>query len=155
VLKVGEFGLGALNVAVGAGALVGSLIVASLGQSRRKPHLLTAGSLLFPLALLGMAASRSFPLSLVCLALIGVAFVTQNATINTLIQQVVPDELRGRVMAVYSLTFFGTAPFAALQAGGLAQAFGPQIGVAVGAVVTLLFALGVLIFVPSVRRLKV
>ena len=155
VLKVGEFGLGALNVAVGAGALVGSLIVASLGQSQRKPLLLTVGSLLFPFALLGMAASRSFPLSLVCLALIGVAVVMQNATINTLIQQMVPDELRGRVMAVYSLTFFGTAPFAALQAGGMAQAFGPQIGVAVGAVVTLLFALGVLIFVPSVRRLKV
>jgi len=155
VLKVGEFGLGALNVAVGAGALVGSLIVASLGQSQRKPLLLTVGSLLFPFALLGMAASRSFPLSLVCLALIGVAFVMQNATINTLIQQMVPDELRGRVMAVYSLTFFGTAPFAALQAGGLAQAFGPQIGVAVGAVVTLLFALGVLVFVPSVRRLNV
>jgi MFS family permease len=155
VLKVGEIGLGALNVAVGAGALVGSLIVASLSQSRHKPLMLTAGSLLFPFALLGMAASRSFPLSLFCLAMIGVAFVTQNATINTLIQQVVPDELRGRVMAVYALTFFGTAPFAALQAGGLAQAFGPQIGVAVGAVVTLLFALGVLVFVPSVRRLKV
>jgi MFS family permease len=155
VLHVGEIGLGALNVAVGAGALVGSLIVASLGQSGRQPFLLTGGSLLLPLALLGMAASRSFPLSLACLALTGMAIVTQNATINTLIQQAVPDELRGRVMAVYSLTFFGTAPFAALQAGGLAQAFGPQIGVALGAVITLLFALGVMVFVPSVRRLNV
>ncbi len=155
VLKVGEIGLGALNVAVGAGALIGSLIVASLGHSGRKPFLLTAGSVLFPISLLGMAASRSFSISLICLALIGVAFVVQNATINTLIQQAVPDELRGRVMAVYSLTFFGTAPFAALQAGALAQAFGPQIGVAVGAVITLLFALGVVIFVPSVRRLDV
>jgi MFS family permease len=154
VLKVGEIGLGALNVAVGAGALAGSLMVASLGQYRRKALLMTAGSLVFPVALLGMAASRSFPLTLACLALIGAAVVTQNASINTLVQQMVPDDLRGRVMAVYTLTFFGTAPFSALQAGGLAQAFGPGMGVAVGAVITLIFALGVAVLVPSLRQME-
>jgi MFS family permease len=155
VLNVGEIGLGGLNVAVGVGALIGSLIVASLSQWRHKPLLLTAASLLFPVALLGLAATRSFPVCLVSLALVGVGFVTQNASINTLIQEAIPDELRGRVMAVYSLTFFGTAPFSALLAGGLAQAFGPRIGVAIGATVTLLFALWVIIFVPSVRRMRV
>ena len=155
VLNIGEIGLGALNVAVGAGALVGSLIVASLGQSHRKPQLLTAASLMFPLSLLGLAATRIYPVCLMSLAMIGVSFVIQNATINTLIQQTIPDQLRGRVMAVYSLTFFGTAPFAALLAGGLAQAFGPRIGVALGAIDTLVFALWVIILVPSVRRLQV
>ena len=155
VLNIGQIGLGALNVAVGAGALVGSLIVASFSQSLRKPQMMTAASLLFPLSLLGLAATRIYPVCLMSLALVGVAFVTQNATINSLIQQAIPDQLRGRVMAVYSLTFFGTAPFAALLAGSLAQAFGPRIAVAIGAVITLIFSLWVLIFVPSVRRLQV
>ena len=154
VLNVGEIGLGAMNAAVGVGALIGSLIVASLGHYRHKAFLMTAGSLIFPLGLLGLAVSGSFALSLGCLAVVGLAWVIQNATINTLIQQMVPDSLRGRVMAVYSLMFFGTAPFSALEAGSLAQAFGPRVGVGAGAVITLVFAIGILIAVPSLRKLE-
>jgi MFS family permease len=154
VLNVGKIGLGALNVAVGVGALVGSLIVASLGQFQRKALLMAAGSIVFPVASLVMAWSRSFPLSLASLGVIGLAFVLQNASINTLIQQMVPDELRGRVMAVYSLMFFGSTPFASLLAGSLAQTLGTQLGTAIGAGIALAFALGVFIFVPSLRNLE-
>ena len=81
--------------------------------------------------------------------------MTQNATINTLIQQVVPDELRGRVMAVYTLMFFGTAPFARAAGGRPGPGLGPQVGVAVGAVITpASLLLGVIVFVPSLRRLN-
>jgi MFS family permease len=152
MLHVGEVGLGALNTAVGIGALVGSLIVASMAQVRRKGLLLTAGSLIFPAVLFVFAFSPSFWLSLAALSVIGVAFVSQNATANTLIQTVVPDKLRGRVMAVYMLMFFGTTPFASLQAGSIAQAFGPTAGVAVGAGITLAFALSVFIWMPALRR---
>jgi MFS family permease len=155
VLHVGETGLGGLNVAIGVGALAGSLIVASMGKLRRKGLLLTMGSLLFPTALLLFAFSQSFALSLVALSIVGLAFVSQNATSNTLIQSIIPDNLRGRVMAVYSLMFFGTAPFGALQAGAIAQVFGPAAGVAVGAVIALVFAAGVFFAVPSLRRLEV
>ncbi len=155
VLHVGETGLGGLNTAIGIGALAGSLIVASMGKVRRKGLLLTMGSLLFPTVLLLFAFSQSFALSLVALSIVGLAFVSQNATSNTLIQSIIPDNLRGRVMAVYSLMFFGTAPFGALQAGAIAQAFGPAAGVAVGAVITLVFAAGVFFAVPSLRRLEV
>ena len=154
VLHVGEAGLGALNTAVGTGALAGSLLVASLTRFRRKGLLLTVGSLLFPAVLFAFAFSRSFWLSLAALSLIGVGFVTQNATSNTLIQSIVPDSLRGRVMAVYMLMFFGTAPFGSLQAGALAQAFGPSAGVAVGAGITLSFALFVFFTVPVLRRVE-
>ena len=155
VLHVGEAGLGDLNAAVGVGALAGSLVVASMGKFRHKGMLLTLGSLLFPTVLLLFAFSQSFALSLVALSVVGLAFVSQNATSNTLIQSIVPDNLRGRVMAVYSLMFFGTAPFGALQAGAIAQAFGPAAGVTVGAVITLAFAVGVFFAVPSLRRLEV
>jgi len=154
VLRVGETGLGALNAATGFGALVGSLIVASAGKFRRKGLLLTAGSLVFPATLLFFAFSRSFWISAALLSVVGLAFVTQNATCNTLIQSIVPDSLRGRVMAVYMLMFFGTAPFGALQAGAVAQALGPAAGVAVGAGITLTFALVILFAAPFLRRVE-
>jgi predicted MFS family arabinose efflux permease len=154
VLHVGETGLGALNTAIGIGALVGSLIVASMGRFPRKGLLLTAGSIVFPAVLILFALSRSFWISLAALSVVGVAFVSQNAIGNTLIQIVVPDSLRGRVMAVYTLMFFGTAPFGALQAGAIAQAFGPAAGVAVGAGITLAFAVLVFITVPTMRHVE-
>jgi MFS family permease len=152
MLHVGEAGLGGLNAATGVGALVGSLIVASMGSFHRKGLLLTAGSLIFPATLLFFAFSRSFWLSSALLSVIGLAFVTQNALCNTLIQSIVPDSLRGRVMGVYMLMFFGTTPFGALQAGTVAQALGPTMGVAVGAGITLAFAITVLFAAPSLRR---
>ena len=82
---------------MGVGALVGSLAVASLGSFRRKGLLLAAGSLIFPLALLSFAQTRYLPLSLTCLAVVGFGFVMQNATSNTLVQSIVPDDLRGEV----------------------------------------------------------
>jgi predicted MFS family arabinose efflux permease len=74
VLHVGEAGLGGLNVAIGVGALAGSLIVASMGKLRRKGLLLTMGSLLFPTVLLLFAFSQSFALSLVALSIVGLAY---------------------------------------------------------------------------------
>lgn len=153
ILKVGEKGLGFLNTAVGLGALCGSLLVASLSRLPRKGWLLLAGSLLFPSALLLFAFSRSYLFSLAILVLVGVGFVTQNSTGNTILQSVVPDNLRGRVMAVFSFMFFGMTPFGSLLAGSIAQAFGPVAGVAFGAGVNLLFSLTVLLLVPAMRSI--
>jgi predicted MFS family arabinose efflux permease len=126
-----------------------------MGGFRRKGLILTAGSLVFPAALVLFAFSHSFWLSSALLSVVGLAFVAQNAICNTLIQAIVPDSLRGRVMAVYMLMFFGTTPFGALQAGTVAQALGPAAGVAVGAGITLAFALFVLLAAPFLRRLEV
>ncbi|MGC8787717.1 MAG: MFS transporter [Anaerolineae bacterium] len=153
VLGVGETGLGMLNAATGVGALAGSLLVASLGSFRHKGCLLTIGSFLFPASILLFTASRSFPFALGCLVVVGLAFVITSATINTLIQSLVPDALRGRVMAVFTLSFFGTAPFSSLLAGVLAQAFGTLVSVAIGAGITLVFALFIFFAVPSLRHL--
>jgi MFS family permease len=155
VLHVGATGLGLLNAAIGIGALAAALTVASLSRSRYKGWQLAAGSVLFPIALIGFALSRSFLLSLAFLTVVGFSFISQNATSNTLVQGIVPDELRGRVMSVYSLLFFGTTPFGSLMAGGIAQAYSPTVAVVVGATVTLIFALFVIFAVPSVRRLEV
>ncbi|MHB0858124.1 MAG: MFS transporter [Anaerolineae bacterium] len=152
VLRVGEAGLGYLNAAVGVGAVGGSLTVASMGRYRFKGRMLTVGNLLLPVGLLVFASSRTLPLSLAALVLVGWSWVTQSATANTLLQALIPDELRGRVMAIYTLLFFGTAPFAALQAGALAQAFSPRVAVAAGALVTLVCGLAVWLLAPHLRR---
>ena len=151
-LHVGETGLGGLNAAIGIGALTGSLIVASSARSRRQGFLLTMGSFLFPLAILLFSVSGSLAFSMLCLGLGGVGFVTQSATINTLIQSAVPDGLRGRVMAVYALMFFGTTPFAGLMAGSLGQAFGVRVAIASGAGITLCITLLVFLTTPSLRE---
>jgi MFS family permease len=155
VLNVGEAGLGALNAAIGVGALIAALAVASLSRSRYKVLQLGVGSVLFPLALIGFALSRTLPLALAFLSLVGFAFISQNATSNTLVQAIVPDELRGRVMGVYSLLFFGSAPFGSLLAGAVAQAFSPTVAVVAGALITLVFALFIFLAAPSLRRLEV
>lgn len=152
VLHVGETGLGIMNAAVGAGALLGSLIVASMGRAHREMALLCLGCLLFPGALVLFGLTTSFSLSLIFLALSGFALMIQNANINTLIQITVPDQLRGRVMGVYSLVFFGLAPFGSLLAGSLAQNLGPGLGVTVSASVNLAIALVFLLNCLSSRR---
>jgi MFS family permease len=155
VYKVGEAGLSLLNVAMGTGALVGSLLAASLSEYRFKGRLLTLGNLLLPLALVGFACAPWFPMALLFLVLAGSGQMIQNAMANTLVQTLVPDELRGRVMSAYMLVFFGAMPFGSLQMGAMAQAVGPRLGVAIGAVVALGFALFTLAAVPRIRRLEI
>jgi MFS family permease len=181
VFRVNATGLGWLNAAMGAGALAGALTVASLGAYRRKGRILTVGNLAFPAAVLLFALSASlvpallghgwlpssrvtalgltfpplFILSLLMLVGTGWGFMVQNAMANTLVQSIVPDELRGRVMSAYMLMFFGSTPFGALLMGSLAQALGPAAGVAIGATVALGFALFTLLAVPKLRRLEV
>ncbi len=154
VLHVQETGLGILSASVGAGALVGSLIVASLTRFQHKGRLLTLGNLFYPLALLLLATSHTLTPAIITLALVGMGFVLQNTTANTLVQSIVPDELRGRVMAVYTLMFFGVTPFGSLWAGAIAQIIGPAAAIAINGGITLAFALFILFTVPSLHRLE-
>lgn len=152
VLRAGETGLGALNTAVGVGSVAGSLLVASSGRSQRKGLILSVGSLLFPGAILAFAVSRSLSLSVAALAVVGFGFITQNSTCNTMVQALVPDELRGRVMAVYMLMIYGAVPFGSLLAGSLAELFGPTAALLLTAGPCLAFAIAVLVFVPGLSR---
>jgi MFS family permease len=154
VLHVSEAGLGTLNAVAGVGALVGSLMVASLGSLPRKGRVLWAGSIMFPISILVFALSRSFALATGMLAVLGFAFVVQSAMAQTLLQSIVPDALRGRVMSVFSFSFFGTAPFASLFAGSVAQVWGIRAGVGLGGAITLVLSLLLLWAVPSLLRVE-
>lgn len=153
VLQVGAQGLGLLSTAVGLGALVGALWVASSGRSQHKGWLLTFGSLLFPVMLCLLAFTDTFAVALLVLVGAGLGFMVQNATANTLVQTTVPDDLRGRVMSVYMLAFFGMSPIGSLQGGAVAERWGVAAGIGLGASVALGFALWLMWRVPALKRL--
>ncbi len=152
VLRAGAAGYGALTAAVGVGALLGALSIAVWSGRISKGRTLVAGGTSFGLALALFASSRAFPLSVALVALAGCAMILNNALTNTLLQTLVPDALRGRVMGFYSFVFVGLAPLGALQAGALAEHFGAPWAVAIGGVITALAMVAVAWRVPELRK---
>lgn len=144
---------GLLQSARGLGALLGALMIAYLGRFRFKGRLLTIGNFVFPISLFIFAAITSTPFSLLAIVVVGWGFMVLFNMANTLIQTQVTDELRGRVMAVYSLTFFGLMPLGGLWTGAVAAVVGAPLTLVFGAGVSLAFAIFVFIFAPKVRAL--
>ncbi|HUJ75797.1 MAG TPA: MFS transporter [bacterium] len=132
VLHSGPSGLGLLMSCAGVGALGAAISLATRLQVRGLEVWIGRAAVSFGLALIAFALSRWLWLS--CLLLVGVGYsmMTQMASSNTLIQVMVPDHLRGRVMAAYSMMLMGMAPFGALLAGALAQHIGTPMTVALG-----------------------
>jgi MFS family permease len=144
---------GLLMAAVGLGAVIGALSVASLPGEARRGRWLTLGNLGFPALVLVVALSRSFPLSLVVLTGVGASFVAQNALTNTLIQLEVPDHLRGRVMSFYALTFQMMMRIGGMQAGALGDLWGAPLTVGLGAALCLAYGLFVAWRFPRIRQM--
>lgn len=145
--------LGILLTAVGIGAVIGALLVASLPNSAQRGPLLTFGNLAFPAILIGFALSRSFVFSAILLIGVGVSFVFQNSLANTLLQLVVPDEVRGRVMSVYTLSFQTMMRLGGLQAGLTADRLGAPFSVLIGGIVSLGYGLFIAMRYPKVRNM--
>ncbi|MBI1876756.1 MAG: MFS transporter [Chloroflexi bacterium] len=138
----------------GVGALSGALMIAALGRFKAKGRLLTMGSFVFPVLLLFFAQVRWLPLSLLALAGTGWGFMVLFNMANTLIQTLVPDELRGRVVSLYTLGFFGLMPLGALLAGWAAELIGEPNTIALSALISLGFAGWLWLRVPQLRALE-
>jgi predicted MFS family arabinose efflux permease len=145
--------LGLLYALVGIGAVTGALVVASLKDQAPRGRYLTAGNLAFPAFLLCFALSRSFLLSLISMFLVGFSFVAQNALANTLLMLISPDELRGRVMSIFTLTFQSMMRLGGLQAGLMAEWIGAPLAVGIGAFISLLYGLFIALRYPQIRKL--
>lgn len=124
ILHVGASGLGMLSAASGLGALTAALILAQFGDAVPRGRLVRLAALLQPGLLIAFSASRWLPLSLLLIGMAGWAGVTTMALTNTLIQSIVPDRLRGRVMSVFTLLLMGLSPMSGMLAGGVAQVVG-------------------------------
>ncbi len=143
---------GLLLSARGVGALLGALMVASLGRMKVQGKLWTAGSFVMPITLLFFAGTRWLPLALFVLVIAGWGFMIQANTSNALVQSQVPDHLRGRVMGIYTLVFFGGMPLGALLAGGLADYLGEPQALTLGAIALLVCSAVVWLVLPGLRR---
>ena len=133
VLILDSGGYGALFAAMGAGSLIGSLILAFATSQRPMLALILGGGAVFLVLELALGFVRSPLLAFPLVAGIGLASMLMVNTINVTIQNSVPDVLRGRVMSLYVTVFAGTAPIGGLLAGALAEAFGAAFALSLGA----------------------
>ncbi|HMQ34921.1 MAG TPA: MFS transporter, partial [Chloroflexaceae bacterium] len=116
--------------------------------------LLAAAALVYPALMIAFTAARSLPLAMLLLGLAGWAGVTTMALTNTLIQSVVPDNLRGRVMSVFTLLLMGLSPMGGMLAGAIAEAVGSvPLVVATSAAVGWAIVGAVTLRTPFLRRL--
>lgn len=145
---------GLLFSARGLGALISALSIASLGRFKFKGKLLTLGTFAFPVGLLAFALVRRTPLSLLALVGVGWASILIFNLANTLVQTLASDKLRGRVMSVYSFTFFGFMPVGGLLAGAVAEKAGEPATVILWSLILLGSAASIWIFLPKIRELQ-
>jgi len=132
ILHGGARGLGILMGATGVGALLGALTLATRRGTQGLGRWIAFSAMSFGISLILFSFSRWFWLSTVLLVPVGYSVMLQMSSSNTLIQAMVPDELRGRIMAVYTMMFMGMAPMGSLFAGALAARIGAPWTVAIG-----------------------
>ena len=152
VLHTNARGYGILMAGVGVGAMLGALGLALAGRRVRKGVLLLDSGAAFGILLALFAGARSFSVALALLALVGCAMIVTTALANTMLQTLVPDELRGRVMAFYAFVFVGMAPLGAFQAGLVAEHTSAPIAIALGGAGCLVAAAIAAWRVPPLRR---
>lgn len=140
IWHVGAPGFGLLAAAPGVGGLCGALVVASLGHYRYKGRLMIASVVLYGALLAAFAVAPSFQLAELCLLLSGGASVTYSATVSSLVQSIIPNEMRGRVMSFYQMSF-GVSGLSALPASAAATLFGAPATVVVCGLLTIAAAL--------------
>ena len=138
VFTAGPTGYGLLLTAAGVGSMASSLQLAARRYSRAQHRQnLLFGLVIFATAVLGLSLSSRFEVALVCQLFAGFGMVRYLATTNTLLQLVVDDGYRGRVMGLHTVMFLGTQPAGSLVLGGLAQSFGARRAALVSAMASL------------------
>ena len=153
ILHTGPQGYGLLMTFTGIGAVISALLLATFSEFRFRGRLIIVSSIVFVVVISLFAASRSLPLSCALLVLVGFSMVAQSATANTMLQTLSPDDLRGRVMAVFGIMFIGFSPIGSFQAGLIAQHLGAPNAMVIGSAVLAITIAAVLVFRPEVRDL--
>lgn len=151
ILHGGSHTFGFLMGASGFGAFTGAIFLASRRTVVGMGKLLPLSAAVFGLGLVALALSRWFWLSLALMVVIGLGMMLQIAVGNTIVQTIVDDDKRGRVMSLYSMAFVGTAPFGSFIAGSVASVLGVPITLVIGG---LMCAVGAAVFASRLKTLR-
>jgi MFS family permease len=153
ILHVGAHGYGVLSSATAAGAVVTSLaMVRIVDRVRRRGRLLVAAAVTYGLATVAFGLSTVFSLSLLCLFLAGAADMVSTVLRNVIRQLATPDHLRGRMTSVNMIFFMGGPQLGELEAGAVAQAFGPVVSVTSGGLACVLSVLWIAWRTPALAK---
>jgi MFS family permease len=152
ILRGGPHTLGLLMGATGVGAVLGALRLAARSTVLGLGRVVIAAGAAFGAGLVLFSFSRTLLVSVPVLVVTGGGMMMQMAATNTLLQTIVPERLRGRVMSFYTMAFFGMVPFGSLVSGWAADRYGAPFAVRAGGVVTLA-AVGLFILrLPALRQ---
>jgi MFS family permease len=151
ILGGGPHTLGFLMGASGLGALIGTVYLACRKNVRGLGIVIAASAALFGIGLIAFSFSRVVWLSLALVLVAGLGMMVQMASSNTVLQTVVDDDKRGRVMSFYTMEFMGMAPFGSLLAGALAERIGAPNTLLVGGVFTVA---GAVLFATRLRAMR-
>ncbi|MFA7348692.1 MAG: MFS transporter [Desulfurivibrionaceae bacterium] len=151
ILHGGAHTFGFLMTGAGSGALVGTLYLASRKSVRGLGRVIVRATILFALGIAAFALSDNFLLSLASLALAGFGGMTLVASCNTVLQTILDEDKRGRVMSFFTMAFIGVAPFGSLGAGSMAGILGPRNTLLLGSAGCLI---GAAIFARHLPRIR-
>lgn len=153
ILSGGPYTLGFLMTASGVGALSGALWLAARKSVVGLGRVILINTVVFGAGLVGFAVSRWLPVSLIFMTIVGFGMMVQMASTNTVIQTIVDEEKRGRVMSFYTMAFLGTAPFGSLLAGWLSTRIGAPHTVLLSGVLCIATAAWFARELPAIRAL--
>ncbi len=145
--------LGLLMTATGVGALAGGIYLAQRETVVGLGRVVLFGTLTFGSGLVAFSFAHTLWVAMVLLAITGFGFIAQMASTNTVVQTIVDEQLRGRVMAFYTMAFFGTVPIGSLLAGVTADAIGSAATVRLGGVACVIAGIWFAVRLPSLRQL--
>lgn len=148
----GADGVGILMAAAGVGSFLAGLLTASFSGEQHRRRLVYGGAFAYAAALALFAGVRSFTLVLPVVSVVGFGLNVHGINVNALLQEAVPDELRGRVMAVYTLLFQSLFPLGGLLAGGIAQQIGTISTVRLAAAICLASAAALFLWNREARQ---
>ena len=154
ILDKGSEGLGVMHAASGVGSVLMAVVAAVLSKSIRKGLFLTAGAVVFGCSLVLFAYSSNYAWSLILLFVGGGAVTFYMVMVQTTLQVLVPDQLRGRVFSIYSLTW-SLLPLGGLQAGIVAELLDERIAIALGGMIVALFSIVVFLVSGKVRGMGI
>ena len=153
IFHLGTTGLAWMMGVAGAGAFVGALLLAYLGDFKRKGWSVIGGAFAFGVCLIAFARSTNLIASMISLFGVGFAIVTSVAVTNTLLQKLVTDEMRGRVMSMFILSFIGTMPIGNLLGGAVSERFGAPVALTAGGAAIVVYVSLVALKNPRLREL--